>query len=377
MTMIVALLVPAFVYAEVLPTTGEVAPTQVSTPVVLPMTYTLESATAALMKDNVSIKLAQLAIDAAVINTTSAGRTADKLKLLEEYGISSANTMYAEKGVLDKAAELELMVAEKTKVATEVGLKISLQESFYGILSAQENLKIKERSAARMLELYNTSVKKFQLGLVSKNALNSTKVDYDASLSAVITAKRDLDYKKMVFNQTMNLPLQTPFELSGALVFTPIADVKLEEKIAYGKANRLDVLAAKEGKDIKNITFAVDQLYYSPITFLYRTSSINSQKADYQYEQALVTAELSVRKAYNDLKAAEQGYLDLQKSVALVKEGYEIAKSMYAVGMNTQVDVTQALIQYNTMENNLNSALLGYKLAEMAFEASYMIGLGK
>lgn len=342
-----------------------------------PTIYTLEEAVQTLMRDNLSLKLAALDIEAAKINYSEMASASAKLRRADDYGIASAEILYATKGVFEKSAELNLMVKEKTLIATETGLKIGLKQSFYSILSAQEQLKIKEASTARLKELYDVSAKKYELGLLSKNALSIAKADYEASITAVETAKRELVYNKMQFNQTMNLPLGTPFELQGIMTYTPMPAIDLSAKIAASFENRLDVMAALEAKEIAEATFGVDKVFYGSNTYAYKKSYIANEKAKLDYSKALGSAELGVRKAYDNLVTADKAYLDLKTAVAIAKDGYEIAKTMYSVGMNTQTDVSQALIQYNTAENGLNAALLGLKLAEMQFEASYSIGLNQ
>lgn len=377
--LILTTLLSTIAFADTTPTTP--APT-VTTPETV--VYTLDSATAALLKDNLDIKLAQLSVEAAELGLEEASRAGKRYRNIKDNGgysefygelFGSAAGKYLLKGVPEKAAELQLIVAKKSLAMTEEGLRMGLKESFYSILNAENNLKIKEQSAERLKELYTTSTKKYELGLISKNALATTKVDYEAGISAVDNAKRDLAIKKMSFNQTMNLPLNTPFSLQGTLAYTPLPTVNLKEKIAFGLDNRMDVLTKNHAKLIAETTFAVDEIMYPNNTYLYKNSLIAKDKAVLDYNKTLLSAELAIIKAHNDRVSAEKVYLDLLKSLELVRDGYNVAKTMYSVGMNTQSDVTSALIQLNTMESNVSQALLGVKLAEMAFEASYSMGL--
>lgn len=379
--LILCLLLSSIGFAETTPIT----PTATET-VAVPVVYTLESATAALLKDNLDVKLAKLSIEAAELGLDEAKKTGKRYRNIKEEGgysnfyaelFGSAAGKYLLNGVPEKAAELQLMIANKTQAMTEEGLRMGLKESFYSILNAENALKIKEQSAERLKELYTTSTKKYELGLISKNALATTKVDYEAGLSAVDTAKRELAIKKMSFNQTMNLPLETPFSLQGTLVYTPLAPVNLKEKVAYGLENRMDVIAKSQAKTIAEITYDVDESLYTPNTYLYKNSLIARDKAVLEHTKILLSAELAIIKAHNDMISAEKAYLDLLKSLELVRDGYNVAKTMYSVGMNTQSDVTSALIQLNNMESNVSQALLGVKLAEMAFEASYKMGLAQ
>lgn len=371
--LLTTLLISSIGFADVLPTAATT-------------TYTLETALAALLKDNLDLKLAVLGVELAKVELDETTRANNRIRDIKDDGgygsayselFGSAAGQYILKGVPDKGDTLALQMAEKGVALATFSLEMGLKDSYYSILSATETLRIKEQSALRLKELYDTSAKKFQLGLISKNALNTAKVDYDASLTAVETAKAGLSYEKMQFNQTMNLPLQTPVTVAGKLTYTASQPIDLNAKVAQALTSRMDVLTAKQSLEIAQLMFDVDKSFYGMNTAAYKKSYIALEKAKQNYSKSLTTAELAVRKAYDDMKAAERGYLDLKKSVELVKEGYEIAKTMYSVGLNTQTDVSQALIQYNTLENSLNGALLGYKLTEMLFESSYTFGAGK
>lgn len=285
---------------------------------------------------------------------------------------------------------------EQTVRETEVNIR----KLFYGLLLAQENLKIQKESMANAEARWRQAEINYRNGTVPRLSVLQSQVTYENMKPTILTAENTLKQNKETFGFLLGLPYGKEFDLTGTIDVSYI-DVNADELFEKYVEQNNDIKSLKKNIEliktginatylstftpslavgfslqptVSNITenwFDEDNyseggsltltLAYSNLFDMFPWSS-NMQKlkdskqqlaqAEIGLEQLYQNAEIEVHKLCDNLTVSRANIEAMQNNVTLAKEAYDSTLRAYNNG-------TQELLQVRDSESSLNQARLG------------------
>jgi outer membrane protein len=329
------------------------------------------------MKDNLQVELAALGLEQAELTleqAKSAARKASKQIGIEipnmAGGISTIRkdqNMALAIDVIPVQAESGKIIAETGKAYTENVIKFGVEAAYYGVLRAEKMLEVSEASLIRAKEQLKQAEAKFKAGTVAKMEVISAEAQLKTAEAGVNEAKAGVEKARMALNQTLNLNLNTPMELTDKFSFAPAGDIDTDKVFQEMTEKDSSYVLAREKYNINKVNFDYHQKYFTKNTFAYREAEYAFKESEVNLEHAKTQLQLNIKNAYMDLKTAEDNYHVLTKSVEQAKEAYRLTKLRYDVGMATGYDLLGAETALKQADMALLNALYNYNLAKAKF----------
>lgn len=285
---------------------------------------------------------------------------------------------------------------EQTVRETEVNIR----KLFYGLLLAQENLKIQKESMNNAEARWRQAEINYRNGTVPRLSVLNSQVTYENMRPTILTAENTLKQNKETFGFLLGLPYGTEFNLTGTIDVSYI-EVKADELFEKYVEQNNDIKSLK--KNIELIKTGINATYLSTFTpslavgfslsptvgniteswfdednysdggnltltlaysnlFDMLPWSSNMQKlkdskqqlaqAELGLEQLYQNAEIEVHKLCDNLTVSRANIEAMQNNVSLAQEAYDSTLRAYNNG-------TQELLQVRDSESSLNQAKLG------------------
>ena len=303
----------------------------------------------------------------------------DGLALLEVVDIETAMAMNAQgitKGNYE-IAKLQKKFAsdniENNYQAELNSIEYQTITLYYGVLQAQENLKVMEDNLAVQEEMLKVVQAKNKVGMAPAIELTNQQNQVTSARQSVKDAKSALENAKMNFNLLLGYSVTDNVALTDGLTALPFPEMTLEEAISSAVANRLDNAQVQYAYELASV--AMKYLQAGKKSTAYLTQENQLKQMELQLNNLPKTLEIEIRNDYIDLTAKQQAIKDAQEKLTLVKESFRVAKVMYDVGMNTLADVQSAQLTVYQTNQLLMKSIADYDIA--VYEFKYAAGLGK
>ena len=295
-----------------------------------------------------------------------------------------------------KQYEAGLISWEQSVRETEVNIK----KMFYGILLAQENLKIQKESMGNAEARRHQAEINYRNGTVPRLSVLNSQVTYENMKPTILSAENSLKQTKETFGFLLGLPFGTEIDLTGTIE-TSYVDVNADELFEKYVEQNNEIKSLK--KNIELIKTGIDATYLSTftpslavgfglqptvsnitknwfdkdnyseggnltITLAYSNLfdmlpwSSNMQKlkdskqqlaqAEIGLEQLYQNAEIEVHKLCDNLTVSRANIEAMRNNVTLAQEAYDSTLKAYNNG-------TQELLAVRDSESSLNQARLG------------------
>lgn len=295
-----------------------------------------------------------------------------------------------------KQYEAGLISWEQSVRETEVNIK----KMFYGILLAQENLKIQKESMRNAEARWHQAEINYRNGTVPRLSVLNSQVTYENMKPTILSAENSLKQTKETFGFLLGLPYGTKIDLTGTIE-TSYVDVNADELFKKYVEQNNEIKSLK--KNIELIKTGIDATYLSTftpslavsfglqptvsnitknwfdkdnyseggnltITLAYSNLfdmlpwSSNMQKlkdskqqlaqAEIGLEQLYQNAEIEVHKLCDNLTVSRSNIEAMRNNVTLAQEAYDSTLKAYNNG-------TQELLAVRDSESSLNQARLG------------------
>lgn len=295
-----------------------------------------------------------------------------------------------------KQYEAGLISWEQSVRETEVNIK----KMFYGILLAQENLKIQKESMRNAEARWHQAEINYRNGTVPRLSVLNSQVTYENMKPTILSAENSLKQTKETFGFLLGLPYGTKIDLTGTIE-TSYVDVNADELFKKYVEQNNEIKSLK--KNIELIKTGIDATYLSTftpslavsfglqptvsnitknwfdkdnyseggnltITLAYSNLfdmlpwSSNMQKlkdskqqlaqAEIGLEQLYQNAEIEVHKLCDNLTVSRANIEAMRNNVTLAQEAYDSTLKAYNNG-------TQELLAVRDSESSLNQAKLG------------------
>ncbi|MDK2933933.1 MAG: hypothetical protein PWP27_1743 [Clostridiales bacterium] len=335
-------------------------------------TFTLQQAIDYALKNNPLIAISDTGIEKAKVSFKEASSVYRKSN---DAPVMAFESQLAKDGYYKRMAEMALKLAEKGKEKTVESIEFEVENHYFTLLNAQENLNIQKSIAELATENLRIANRKYDLGTISEIEVMSFKTSLAQAKVDLKSAQRALEYAQMNFNKALGLPLNTKVRLTDAIKVEAPESIDIEEKVSQALQNRMEIISAKEQYEADKLYFDITAKWYPSNTYKYQQAKQAMQSSEYSLINSNKTVEISVRKAYMDMLNAYESLVVLQQAEEQLQKAYDVTKIKYENGLGTNIELLQIMNQLKEIKLNKSKAQLGYNLAKKQFEVSYGVGL--
>ena len=247
------------------------------------------------------------------------------------------------------------------------GIEKDTVETYYGVLQAQENLKISQDNLNQKESLLELAQQKYDAGTAAKIDVTQAEAAVVEAQNSLQSAQSTLTTAKMNFNLLLGYPLMQAVEYTDTFQqLTPPA-ITLEEAIKGALDKRNEIVGASFNYQVQQIV--LDNLRYTTSTAssAYREQSLATETAKTTLENLPSQIEMEIRTKYLNLQSMEEGISNARSTVSLAEEAFRVAQISYDAGLSTFSDVEEAQIAVYQAQLGLSSAIVQYDLAVYDF----------
>lgn len=245
---------------------------------------------------------------------------------------------------------------------------------YYGVLQAEENLRVAKDNLANQKAIYDNTMKKFKLGTVAKVDTLTAETQVLQAEQQVALAETMLKNAKMSFNLLLGYDLMQEVVLTDKLIMVNEPEGTLTGFIESALDNRNEIKATALGAEIQEILFTGLEYRYPKNSSTYLKQEAATLQARKAAADVLLQIEMDIRSRYMDIADKKRAVEVAEAYLANAKEGYRLALISYDAGMNTLTDVHQAQIASFQAAQGLAKAITDYDLA--VYEFKHAVGVG-
>jgi len=381
---------------------------------------TLEEALEQLLENNITLVQLELAIEGQVAAFDEyESPLSDVRRFVKDESVEGTLNYYKFTRLPEIKEELMVGEAERTLETTKEALKAGVEEAYFGILQAKENVRIQKESMNLKEALLKQTKQKFELGMVAKNAILKAETDYLQAKENVRIQKESMNLKEALLKQTKQkfelgmvaknaiLKAETDYlqaendfnkgvdtfktakmSLNVLLGYEVLENISLTETLeamAFEKVNidgalesalekRAEVMSAYYKAEEADTNFEISSVKYTPNTYRYKQLDANRKAMEESYDKTVQDTKKDVLTKYMAVLANGKSIDVLEKQVALAKEILRIQKVSFELGQNTLTDVQNSENDYKTAQLGLSRSVLEYNISILAFEDAISIG---
>ncbi len=328
---------------------------------------TLEDAINIALENNPNIEDAKLNLEQSKINYDKENYSISKNKSkLEENSIEYLEQVT--KKEVSNNLSWEIAQKEYKNIINEQTKKV--EELYFDVLHAQENVTIKEETL-KLVENFNEKIKKeFSVGIASQTDVTSSELDYEKAQKDLNIAKNMLEIVKMNLNSILGSNIINDVVLTDELDYREFEEINITEVIGQALKNRVDVLKAQLSYEVAKVEMEIVASKYPDIVFEYKEKEAILNEAEQNLENIKNIVQLDVTNKYLDFIEKEYSIKSIEKSIELLQKEFESITLKYNLGIVVLTDVQQAQIKLKSEKLLLVKAILDYNIAVLDFEKS-------
>jgi outer membrane protein TolC len=290
--------------------------------------------------------------------------------------------------------DIAVLEYRKATAETVYGVKTA----FYGILLAKDLVRVRTEALDLLVEHYETTKKKYDVGVVSRFDLLRSEVELANARPPLIEAKNDLAISYENLKRILGVDVDEPFEIEGTLELREV-DVSLDDFLDRAAMSSPDLVISEKLETIakKNVKMAVGEFLPTVTAFArYEWASdefhhVDFNEDDWEYTfGAVVTVPIfdllisasKLKQVRAEYEMAQIGYLDTSNSVKVnVKEAYydlvEASEIIESQRLNIEVAEESLRIAEVRYDNGISTLLelLDTQLAVTEAKLNYLNAL--
>ena len=280
---------------------------------------------------------------------------------------------------------------------------LGVKQTYYTLLQALKNRDVAKETVQQFQQHLEQAKGFFEVGVKPKFDVTKAEVDLSNAKLALIRAENAVRIARVNLNNAIGVPAAPAFTLENNLLYEKY-EIVFEEALKQAYDNRPDLrsLMLREASANQSIELAKTGHYpyvtgnavwgYSgtdmPLDngwnvgaflnfplfsgFLVK-NQISEAKANLDVvksnEEALKQqVQLEVEQAYSNMIEAEERIVTAQLTVRQAEDNLELANGRYATGVGNPIEVTDALVAVSSAKISYISALTDYKTAQASLE---------
>ncbi|MGS5022030.1 stalk domain-containing protein [Paenibacillus sp. JJ1683] len=320
---------------------------------------TYDAAVKLAIADSTSVKTGEVSIDQAGKIMKETGKNIDFVPAeAGDEGQDKAFKGYAQTNLNYEAAKKNL---EMTKESIEYNVK----DLYNKLLQKQNAVKL----AALNIE---DAERKLKVAQIKRD--NQMSSDYEVTQAtnqvtqnqaALEKAKKDLDSAYVSLNQVIGYKPEQRYELKDKPVYSEFKD-NVETKVSQVLTSSTAIWLSEQKVDLAELGLKLYN-FSSPGNTPYEAEQLNVEKAQYATEGTKRQLEEAVRTIYNNIKALESQYSQIQAGLVSARSAADMAKKQFDVGLATELQVYEANLKVTTAEQQAEDIVSSIDTLKLAF----------
>ncbi len=253
-------------------------------------------------------------------------------------------------------------------------IRLDTIQTYYGLLQAQDALRIREENLQVQKDILSLTEKKYAQGVVSRIDLLSAQNAVVSAESEVTSAKNLVAQAKMGVNVLLEQPLMQELTLTTSYEQLPLPTISLTDAINSAMKQRNELVSVEFSKEVMDLNYNSVRYRYGTKSTKYKDAEVQMKQVEQACDLMPANIEMDIRNRYSDVHAKYQAVEAAKDTLDYAKEGYRIANVTYNAGMNTISDVQQAQVGVLSANLGLSSAIAAYNQAVYEFEIAIGIG---
>ncbi|MGR6764387.1 stalk domain-containing protein [Paenibacillus sp. T2-29] len=309
--------------------------------------------------DSTSIKTVETSIDQAGKIMKEAGKNIDFVPA--EAGVEALDKAY--KGYAQ--TNLNYEAAKKNLELTKEGIEYNVKDLYNKLLQKQNAVKL----AALNIE---DAERKLKVAQIKRD--NQMSSDYEVTQAtnqltqnqaALDKAKKDLDSAYVSLNQLIGYKPEQRYELKDKPVYSEFKD-NVETKVSQVLTSSTAIWLSEQKVDLAELSLKLYN-FSTPGNTPYEAEQLNVEKAQYATEGTKRQLEEAVRTIYNNIKALESQYSQIQAGLVSARSAADMAKKQFDVGLATELQVYEANLKVTTAEQQAEDIVSSIDTLKLAF----------
>ncbi len=278
---------------------------------------------------------------------------------------------FAAKEIGERVRDVQVFKHETDKI----NLIKDLITIYYGVVVAQEGLKLAEDAVDRSEDHLRTARIQYNQGRITKLDLLSAETEFNRSKTELLNANNGLDLAKSALNMMLGFPLDTIVDVEGnvqvkieTFELDSLNDMALIRRPEIKSIEKLNE-AAKLGQSLQYFSFLPDIVFIGSFSYDKPVGFLNEWDNDMS---ATVALSLPIFQGFSRANAVKKNRLTIEQAVIrekIVREGIkmEVENLLLTYRLNKQkLDLT---------EEQLKRAKEAYGMADKQYKAGYISAL--
>ncbi|XWX59961.1 TolC family protein [Desulfitobacterium sp. AusDCA] len=248
-------------------------------------------------------------------------------------------------------------------------LQVDITNQYQTILSLQQQA----NNIGKQITNLDTTIDQINLQIKLGLQIPSAVYTYNAQRSGLEAMQKlalnSMNSSMNTLKQDLGIDLNRPVVLASPLVtYTKFDDADIDNKIAKSAQTTYDIQKTQQDIEISQIEHDIDFYYDDTQNADTIELSIEDKKAT--LENLPVTKELSLRKAYNDLKSKENTIEADRLTVEADQINIDVMQKNIEVGKSSNLDLLKLQSTLLTDQNTMQQDVIAYMTAAANFQNS-------
>lgn len=333
------------------------------------MSFTIDEAVEYALGHNRDIKIQDIYIEKAELDSS---KILYDMKKYADYEVITRRLK--DSGATERGATLQRGIADWNKEITRNEIKYNTRKKYYELFKSTEMVKVAKEGLDLSKNVYDQSVLKHKLGVISSQQLLFTETELKQAESNLDNAKLDYEGQRMSFNDELGLPLTTKIGLESKITYNKNDEIDVEKAVKEGLENNAVLKVLRENHEISKLSLDAISAKFSSNTFNYKEQDIKVEETLKNLENTKNKIELQVRNSSLVAETKERQIDTYDKLVEKAENIYRLSLLSFDVGENTVNDIASSRIGLMNTKVELLNAIHSYNIAMLDFE--YSRGLG-
>lgn len=256
---------------------------------------------------------------------------------------------------------------------TKIGIEAAVKNSFSAIELNQNKLDLLQKNYKIQKQLLAQGTLKNDVGMMSDKDLQDLSRETQQMAEQIKQLEMNIDNAYIALNNLLGLPAEDRYEIVNNVEYAPLEmnmsiDTYVSRKLSTDQSLQMQQIA------VENAEFSSKTISDSSTGSEYRTAELEAANTARDYKTAKEDKEKSIREAYIQIQQLESARKNLETDLAKAKSDHEKAQVNYQVGNITQLDLEQAELALDNVENSLLENTLNHDLLLFTFDNTCVLG---
>lgn len=263
-------------------------------------------------------------------------------------------------------AESGLALAERSLALSQQRVAFAVEGAYYDVLRLQNLLTVLDDALEAARRQLAVAESRQRTGVATQIDVLRARTSLMQTEADRAQAADNLGLVLNRFRQTVGLDPDVIIELDETVVTHEPVAITLDEALAEGLANRLELAQVRLGLEVAEKELELATNDYTPE--LQRVqAAIRLEQAKHQLRQAEQGIALDIQRAYNALQDAHRRLAVAEQRLKEMEENWRVVQALFDARMATDLEVLQAQTGLTEARTSAIHAVFDYNVARADF----------